>query len=61
MKPAGLVAELSGAFAGVHGLASSLLDLFGLEARRAGLALILMLACGAAGAMLCAAAWMGSI
>jgi uncharacterized membrane protein YqjE len=57
LKPEGIVAELSGAFAGVHGLASSLLDLFGLEARRAGLAVIVMLGCGAASAMLFVAGW----
>ena len=59
MKPAGLIEELSGVVDSARGLASNLLDLVGLEARRAGLALILMLACGAAGAMLSAAAWLG--
>jgi uncharacterized membrane protein YqjE len=59
LKPAGLIEKLSGVVAGARGLASSLLDLVGLETRRAGLALILMLACGAAGAMLFAAAWIG--
>ena len=58
MKAAGLADELSGILAGAQGLASSLVDLVGLEARRAGFALILMLACGAAGAMLSAAAWL---
>src|SRR5580765_2054554 len=42
-----------------QGLASNLLELFGLEARRAGLMLVLMLACGAIGAGLIIAAWLG--
>jgi len=58
-RPEGIVAELSGAFAGARGLLSNLLDLFGLEARRAGLMLVLMLACGVIGAVLIVAAWMG--
>ena len=57
MKPEGIVEELSGAVANARGLLSNLLDLFGLEARRAGLTLVLMLACAAAGAMLLVAAW----
>ena len=59
MKPAGIAEELSGAFAGARGLLSNLLDLFGLEARRAGLMLVLMLACGVSGAVLSVAAWIG--
>jgi hypothetical protein len=59
LNPEGVVAELSGVVDGARGLASSLLDLLGLEARRAGLALVLMLACGAAGAALFVAAWIG--
>jgi len=59
LKPARLIEELSGVVAGARGLASNLLDLVGLEASRAGLALILMLACGAAGALLFAVAWIG--
>ena len=55
----GLVEELSGALAGARGLLSNILDLFTLEARRAGLTLALMVACGAAGAILVAAAWLG--
>jgi uncharacterized membrane protein YqjE len=51
--------ELSGAFASARELLSSVLDLFTLEARRAGLALVLMLACAAVGAMLVVAAWIG--
>jgi uncharacterized membrane protein YqjE len=59
LKAESLVEELSGAFAGARGLLSNLLDLFGLEARRAGLMLVLMLACGVMGAVLCVAAWVG--
>ena len=55
----GIVEELSVAFAGARGLLSSILDLFTLEARRAGLTLALMLACGVLGAILVAAAWLG--
>src|SRR3954469_17679537 len=58
MRSDGVVAELSGAFAGARGLASNLLELLGLEARRAGLMLVLMLACGAIGAVLVIAAWL---
>ena len=39
-------------------MASNVLDLVGLEARRAGLMLVLMLACGAIGAVLVIAAWL---
>ena len=59
MKREGIAEELSGAFAGARGLLSNLLDLFGLEARRAGLMLVLMLACGVSGAVLIVAAWFG--
>jgi uncharacterized membrane protein YqjE len=55
----GILEELSGAFASARGLLSSILDLFTLEARRAGLTLVLMLACGAIGAILVVAAWLG--
>jgi len=55
----GLAAELSGALAGARGLLSNFLDLFTLEARRAGLTLVLMLTCGAIGAILVVAAWLG--
>jgi uncharacterized membrane protein YqjE len=55
----GVVEELSGAFASARGLLSSILDLFTLEARRAGLTLVLMLACGAIGATLVVVAWLG--
>ena len=58
-KAKGIVEELSGAFVGARGLLSNILDLFTLEARRAGLTLVLMLACGAIGAILVVAAWLG--
>src|SRR3954469_4859321 len=45
--------------AAARALASNLLELFGLEARRAGLMLVLMLACGVIGAVLIIAAWLG--
>jgi len=59
MRARGIVEELSGAFACARGFLSSILDLFALEARRAGLTLVLMLACGAIGAILVVAAWLG--
>jgi uncharacterized membrane protein YqjE len=59
VRATGIVEELSGAFAGARGLLSNMLDLFTLEARRAGLKLVLMLACGAIGAILVVAAWLG--
>ena len=55
----GIVEDLSGAFAGARSLLSNVLDLFTLEARRAGVTLVLMLACGAIGAILVVAAWLG--
>jgi len=54
-----MIEELSAAIASARGLLSSVLDLFTLEARRAGLTLVLMLACGAIGAILVVAAWLG--
>ena len=57
--PKGIVEELSGAFASARWLLSSILDLFTLEARRAGMTLVLMLACGTIGAILVVAAWLG--
>jgi uncharacterized membrane protein YqjE len=59
IRAKGIVEELSGAFSGARGLLSNILDLFTLEARRAGLTLVLMLACGAVGAILVVAAWLG--
>jgi uncharacterized membrane protein YqjE len=55
----GVVDELGGAFARARGLLSNLLDLLTLEARRAGLMLVLMLAGAAIGAILVVAAWLG--
>src|SRR4051812_30571995 len=57
LKPEGIVEELSGALAGGRALLSDLADLFGLEAQRAVVALILIVACGAASALLVVAAW----
>ena len=57
--PKGIVGELSGTFASARWLLSSLLELFSLEARRAGLTLVLMLACGTVAAILVVAAWLG--
>ena len=59
MKVAGLFDDLSGALGGARGLLSNALDLVALEARRAGLSLALMLACGASGAILIVTAWLG--
>lgn len=55
----GFGADLAGAFAAARRTASNALDLVALEARRAGLSLLLMLACGVLGALLAAAAWIG--
>ena len=55
----GIVADLSSAFAGARGWLANILDLFTLEARRAGMTLVLMLACGVIGAILVVAAWLG--
>jgi hypothetical protein len=57
LKPEGIVQELSGALAGARGMVSDLVDLFGLEAQRAVVALILIVACGAASALLVVVAW----
>jgi uncharacterized membrane protein YqjE len=57
LKPEGIAEGLSGALAGARGLLSDLLDLFGLEAQRALGALILIVACGIATALLVVAAW----
>lgn len=50
---------MTATFASARMLLSDVLDLFTLEARRAGLTLLLMLACGVIGALLVAAAWLG--
>jgi hypothetical protein len=57
LKPVGIVEELSGALAGARDVFSDLVDLFGVEAQRAVVALILVVACGAASALLVVAAW----
>ena len=59
MNAEGIAGELSAVFAGARGLLSSVLDLFTLEARRAGMTLVVMLACGAIGAILVVAVWLG--
>ena len=59
MLAEGLVVDLSGAAASARGSLSNLVDRFGLEPRRAGLTLALMLACAVAGAILFVAAWIG--
>jgi uncharacterized membrane protein YqjE len=60
-KPESVAGEISGAFASARGLLSNVLDLFTLEARRAGLTLVLMLACGVLAAVLLFAAWLGLV
>jgi hypothetical protein len=50
---------LSGAFAAARAALSNLLDLISLEARRAGLALVWIIAWGLASAMCIAVAWLG--
>jgi uncharacterized membrane protein YqjE len=59
IRAEGILEQVSGAVAGGRGLVSNFLDLFTLEARRAGLTLVWMLACGAIGAILVVAAWLG--
>jgi uncharacterized membrane protein YqjE len=51
--------ELTGTFASARMVLSDVLELLTLEARRAGLTLLLMLACGVIGALLAVAAWLG--
>ena len=60
-RSTGVVQELSGALAGARGLLSGILDLFTVEARRAGVTLVVMLACGAIGAILVVTAWLGLV
>jgi hypothetical protein len=55
----GVTAELSGFLAGARGLLSNWVDLVTLEARHAGLTLVLMVACAVLGALLVAGAWIG--
>ena len=56
---AGVLKELSTAFAAARAMLSNLLDLVSLEGRRAGLALVWMAACGLVSAICISAAWMG--
>jgi hypothetical protein len=56
-----IVEELSGALAGARTLFSNAVDLVTLEAWRASVALSLILACGALGAIVIAAAWLGAM
>jgi uncharacterized membrane protein YqjE len=58
MRTHSLGEEMSGAFAGARAWLSNLLDLFTIEARHAGLTLMLLLGCAAAGAVLVASAWL---
>jgi len=56
-----IVDEISGAFAGARTLFSNALDLVALEAWRASVALSLILAGGALGAIVMVAAWLGAM
>jgi hypothetical protein len=59
-KPAkGVLDELSSALASAHGAFSNFLELLSLEARRAGLALTWMVACGVIAAICIVTAWLG--
>ncbi len=57
----GLLAELSRAFASAHAGFSNFIDLLALEARRAGLALVWMVASGLVAAICIVAAWLGAM
>ena len=56
---ASVLKELSSAFAAARATLSNLLDLLSLEGRRAGLALMWMVACGLVSAICISAAWLG--
>jgi hypothetical protein len=56
---AGVLDELSGAFASARAALSNFLDLISLEARRAGLALVWMIAFGLVAAVCIFTAWLG--
>lgn len=56
---AGVLEELSSTFASARAALSNLLELMSLEARRAGLALMWMVACGLVAAVCIIAAWLG--
>ncbi len=55
----GVLGELSGAFTAARVGLAAFLELLSLEARRAGLALVWMLACGFVAAICMVAAWLG--
>jgi len=55
----GVLAELSGAFTAARVGLAAFLELLSLEARRAGLALVWMLACGFIAAICVVTAWLG--
>jgi uncharacterized membrane protein YqjE len=57
--PHGVLDELSGTFASARRVVSDFLELLSLETRRAGLALVGMVACGAVAAILVVTAWLG--
>ena len=57
--PHGVLEELSGTFASARRVISDFLELLSLETRRAGLALVWMVACGAVAAILVVTAWLG--
>ena len=56
---AGLLEDLSSAFDAARAAFSNFLELIALEARRAGLALVWMVACGLVSALCIAVAWLG--
>jgi uncharacterized membrane protein YqjE len=57
----GVLEELFGTLASARGVISDFLELLSLECRRAGLALVWMVACGAVAAILFVTAWLGSM
>ena len=57
--PHGVLEELSDTFASARRVISDFLELLSLETRRAGLALVGMVACGAVAAILVVTAWLG--
>jgi hypothetical protein len=59
LPPAGVFEALSSALAGARTALSSFLDLVALEARRAGLALMWMMAMGVVAAVFIVVAWLG--
>ena len=58
---ASIIDEVSGALAGAKALLGNALDLVALEAWRASVAIALILACGALGVIVAAAAWLGAM